>query len=120
MSNVAVATQDPPGPRFAKDHLKAFIERIERLEEEKKTIAEVLNSEQCGLHEALRAGAHDHGAHPGIIEAVAHTHDAAAGLVEGRRGIWLLAARRALGHTIVTTLDDDGRIAAVGGRSGAR
>src|SRR5438874_4832653 len=40
MSNVAVATQDPPGPRFAKDHLKAFIERIERLEEEKKTIAD--------------------------------------------------------------------------------
>ena len=40
MSNVAVATQDPPGPRFAKDHLKAFIERIERLEEEKKTISD--------------------------------------------------------------------------------
>ena len=40
MSNVAVATQDPPGPRFAKEHLKAFIERIERLEEEKKTISD--------------------------------------------------------------------------------
>jgi len=40
MSNVAVATQDPPGPRFAKEHLKAFIERIERLEEEKKTITD--------------------------------------------------------------------------------
>ena len=26
--------------RFAKDHLKAFIERIERLEEEKKAIAD--------------------------------------------------------------------------------
>ena len=26
--------------RFAKDHLKAFVERIERLEEEKKTIAD--------------------------------------------------------------------------------
>lgn len=26
--------------RFAKDHLKAFVERIERLEEEKKAIAE--------------------------------------------------------------------------------
>jgi len=27
-------------PRFAKDHLKAFVERIERLEEEKKAIAD--------------------------------------------------------------------------------
>lgn len=26
--------------RFAKDHLKAFVERVERLEEEKKTIAD--------------------------------------------------------------------------------
>jgi uncharacterized protein (UPF0335 family) len=29
-----------PGPRFAKDQLKAFVERIERLEEEKKAIAD--------------------------------------------------------------------------------
>ena len=31
---------EAPATRFAKDHLKAFIERIERLEEEKKTIAD--------------------------------------------------------------------------------
>ena len=40
MSNVAVTPQEPPAARFAKDHLKAFVERIERLEEEKKTIAD--------------------------------------------------------------------------------
>jgi uncharacterized protein (UPF0335 family) len=32
--------QDAPATRFAKDQLKAFIERVERLEEEKKTIAD--------------------------------------------------------------------------------
>ena len=31
---------DAPVTRFAKDHLKAFVERIERLEEEKKTISD--------------------------------------------------------------------------------
>lgn len=30
--------------RFAKDHLKAFIERVERLEEEKKDLAEDIKS----------------------------------------------------------------------------
>ncbi len=32
--------QDQPATRFAKDHLKAFVERIERLEEEKKALAD--------------------------------------------------------------------------------
>jgi uncharacterized protein (UPF0335 family) len=36
----AVKEQDQPATRFAKDHLKAFVERIERLEEVKKTIAD--------------------------------------------------------------------------------
>ena len=36
----AAAVQDEPATRFAKDHLKAFVERIERLEEEKKTISD--------------------------------------------------------------------------------
>ncbi|HMK70505.1 MAG TPA: DUF2312 domain-containing protein [Xanthobacteraceae bacterium] len=36
----AAAKDDRPAHRFAKDHLKAFVERIERLEEEKKAIAE--------------------------------------------------------------------------------
>jgi uncharacterized protein (UPF0335 family) len=40
MPTVAVAKQDEPAVRFAKDHLKAFVERIERLEEEKKAIAD--------------------------------------------------------------------------------
>ena len=36
----AVKEQEAPATRFAKDHLKAFVERIERLEEEKKAIAD--------------------------------------------------------------------------------
>ena len=36
----AVKEQDQPATRFAKDHLKAFVERIERLEEEKKAISD--------------------------------------------------------------------------------
>jgi uncharacterized protein (UPF0335 family) len=40
MSTAAAVKQEDPGPRFAKDHLKAFVERIERLEEEKKAIAD--------------------------------------------------------------------------------
>jgi uncharacterized protein (UPF0335 family) len=40
MATVAVAKDDQPANRFAKDHLKAFVERVERLEEEKKAIAD--------------------------------------------------------------------------------
>ena len=36
----AAAVQEEPATRFAKDHLKAFVERIERLEEEKKALAD--------------------------------------------------------------------------------
>jgi uncharacterized protein (UPF0335 family) len=36
----AVKEKEEPATRFAKDHLKAFVERIERLEEEKKTISD--------------------------------------------------------------------------------
>ena len=39
MANAAVR-DEPPATRFAKDQLKAFVERIERLEEEKKTISD--------------------------------------------------------------------------------
>lgn len=36
----AAATKEEPATRFAKDHLKAFVERIERLHEEKKAISD--------------------------------------------------------------------------------
>ena len=36
----AAAAKEEPATRFAKDHLKAFVDRIERLEEEKKAIAD--------------------------------------------------------------------------------
>jgi len=42
MATVAAIKEqdDAPATRFAKDHLKAFVERIERLEEEKKALAD--------------------------------------------------------------------------------
>ena len=36
----AAAVKEEPATNFAKDRLKAFVERIERLEEEKKSIAD--------------------------------------------------------------------------------
>ena len=40
MSASAAAAQSQPASRFAKDHLKAIVERVERLEEEKKAISD--------------------------------------------------------------------------------
>jgi uncharacterized protein (UPF0335 family) len=39
-ATAAAAVQEAPATKFAKDQLKAIIERIERLEEEKKTISD--------------------------------------------------------------------------------
>ncbi len=39
-TSAAVKNDEAPATRFAKDQLKAIIERIERLEEEKKTISD--------------------------------------------------------------------------------
>jgi uncharacterized protein (UPF0335 family) len=36
----ATVEKEPPATRFAKDQLRAFIERVERLEEEKKALAD--------------------------------------------------------------------------------
>jgi uncharacterized protein (UPF0335 family) len=40
MPATAAKEVDEPATRFAKDQLKAIIERVERLEEEKKTISD--------------------------------------------------------------------------------
>nr|CAE29631.1 conserved unknown protein [Rhodopseudomonas palustris CGA009] len=40
MATSAAAVQEDPATNFAKDQLRAIIERIERLEEEKKTISD--------------------------------------------------------------------------------
>jgi uncharacterized protein (UPF0335 family) len=40
MTASAAAIAEQPATRFAKDHLKAFVERVERLEEEKKAISD--------------------------------------------------------------------------------
>ena len=37
---IAAAEDEQPAARFGKDQLKAFVERVERLEEEKKAIAD--------------------------------------------------------------------------------
>ena len=38
--STAAATKEETAHKFAKDQLKAFVERVERLEEEKKTISD--------------------------------------------------------------------------------
>jgi len=40
MATAAAAKDEQAAHRFAKDHLKAFVERVEKLEEEKKAIAD--------------------------------------------------------------------------------
>ena len=40
MTASAAVKAEQPSTRFAKDHLKAFVERVERLEEEKKAISD--------------------------------------------------------------------------------
>jgi uncharacterized protein (UPF0335 family) len=40
MATAAAAADESPTTRFAKDQLKAIVERIERLEEEKKAISD--------------------------------------------------------------------------------
>src|SRR5262245_5960260 len=40
MATAAAVQEEQPATRFAKDQLKAFVERVERLEEEKKSIAD--------------------------------------------------------------------------------
>jgi uncharacterized protein (UPF0335 family) len=42
MPATAAAEKDKPATRFAKDQLKAFVERVERLEEEKKALSDDL------------------------------------------------------------------------------
>ena len=37
---LATATHEAPATRFAKDHLRAFVERIEKLHEERKAISD--------------------------------------------------------------------------------
>ena len=39
-TSAAAAVTEEPATKFAKDQLKAIVERIERLEEEKKTISD--------------------------------------------------------------------------------
>ena len=49
MATAAAAVKEEPATRFAKDQLKAIVERIERLEEEKKTISDDIRDVLCWL-----------------------------------------------------------------------
>jgi len=40
MATSAAAVKEEPATKFAKDQLKAFVERVERLEEEKKALSD--------------------------------------------------------------------------------
>ena len=40
MATAAAVQDETKAHRFAKDHLKAFVERVERLEEEKKALSD--------------------------------------------------------------------------------
>ena len=40
MATAAAVKDEATAHRFAKDHLKAFVERVERLEEEKKALSD--------------------------------------------------------------------------------
>ena len=40
MADAAAVQEETKAHRFAKDHLKAFVERVERLEEEKKALSD--------------------------------------------------------------------------------
>jgi len=55
MATSAAAVKEDPATTFAKDQLKAIIERIERLEEEKKTISDDIRDVYCrGQGQRLR------------------------------------------------------------------
>ena len=66
MSTAAAVKDDQPAHRFAKDQLKALVERVERLEEEKKAIADDIRD----VYAEAKANGFD-------IKALAHRRAAA-------------------------------------------
>ena len=93
MATSAAAVQEEPATKFAKDQLKAIIERIERLEEEKKTISDdirdvyaeakgngfdvkalrtIVRMRKQDANERAEAGNHPGNLHAGAGDAVRH------------------------------------------------
>jgi len=85
MATSAAALKEEPATTFAKDQLKAIVERIERLEEEKKTISDDIRdvyaeakgnvarrraAAQAGRQRARRAGNHSRHLHAGVGDVV--------------------------------------------------
>ena len=92
MATAAAAKEEQPATTFAKDHLKAFVERVERLEEEKKTIADDIRD----VYAEAKANGFDVKALRSIVklrkqdaderkehEAILATYMLALGMVEG-------------------------------------
>ena len=85
MATAAAAKDEPATHRFAKDQLKAFVERVERLEEEKKAIADDIRdvyaeakgngydvkiaADRGAAAQAGRQRAQGAGGHPGDLHA---------------------------------------------------
>src|SRR5688500_11833509 len=61
---VTAAAQEQPATRFAKEQLKAVVERVERLEEEKKAIADDIKDvyAEAKAHGFDEGAAHDRAA----------------------------------------------------------
>ena len=100
-TSAAAAVQDEPATKFAKDQLKAIIERIERLEEEKKTISDdirdvyaeakgngydvkalrtIVRMRKQDANERAEAGNHPGNLHAGARDAVRRLSDVIRGL----------------------------------------
>ena len=93
MAVSAAAVQEAPATKFAKDQLKAIIERIERLDEEKKTISDDIRDvyavAQAGRQRARRAGNHPGNLYAGARNAVSRRFDPKQGRITSSRHLSL-------------------------------
>jgi uncharacterized protein (UPF0335 family) len=97
------ARKDPPAARFAKDHLRAFVERIERLEEEIKS----MNDDKRDVYAEAKANGFDVKALKKVVriraqdpdqrkeeEAVLETYLHALGMLDDGTGVATRAGAR--------------------------
>ena len=92
MATAAAVKDEAAAHRFAKDHLKAFVERVERLEEEKKALSDDIRD----VYAEAKANGFDVKALRSIVklrkedaderkehEAILATYMLALGMIEG-------------------------------------
>ena len=113
----SAAAKETPTTRFAKDQLKAFIERVEKLEEEKKAISDDIRDVVRGIQGQRfrrqgsahhRAAAQDGRERAQEQDAILETYMHALGHVEE------LASRRRNAGVIATAAVRPGNVAVVG------